>query len=336
MKKDIPVGHHRAIAEKFVGELLETRHDILGVLLVGSVAHAEETAFSDIDLRVVLNDETATSQQRDGLDTWCDHIYIDAVPVPQSAYADLSTIFRNPISANDLDSGRIVYDPTGFLQQMQQATQAAFMAPKWVAARIHPLYRRIPQHLLRFQDAITTGDLRSLCIQTGRIVFGCAIIPLLHQGIAPSSTRHLRQLGQISASAKHRLCDFEGALHLSETDVLTLVPAFSTLSALGDTARWGHLPEYMIKKVAWMAQHGYHHEAIHALWINGSFRLQDCERQGDRQTLSEADRFVQEWLHAVKWFGEDWQTNKFRQITAIWEDTKASIADILEEISDEG
>jgi hypothetical protein len=327
------MGEHLEIAKKFVQEQLQKRGDITGVLLVGSVASEEETECSDIDLRLIIESTQDASLHRDGIDVWQDGIYIDAALVPQDVYADLDQILTNPTRANDLNSGRILYDPTGFLTQMQKATQAVFMAPAWVAVRIKPLVEQIPQHILRLQEAIDTEDHRKICIHAGRIVFGCAVIPLIQHGIAPSSTRHLIQLGHLSERTKNRLCEFEGASHMDVTDVLAILPIFSRLSSVCETLKWGHLPDYMVKKVTWMTRNGYHREAIHTMWINSGFRVHDCLHNHDPLVLSETDQLVQDWLRGVNWEGKEILEGKLKAVTLIWEEIKTSIADLLSEVA---
>jgi predicted nucleotidyltransferase len=182
---------HLEIAQSFVQEQLQQRQGIVGVLLVGSVAYGEETAFSDIDLRLIVQVEPGTELDRTGIDGWRDGVYMDALPVERADYADLEKILDHSIRANDLNSGLILYDPTGFLAEMQSATRAVFMAPERVAQRLQHLLERGPQNIRNLQQAIETHDSIRICIFTGRLVFGMALIPLIHQGIAPSSVRHL-------------------------------------------------------------------------------------------------------------------------------------------------
>ena len=42
------------IAKKFIQEQLQKRDDIIGALVVGSVARGEETELSDIDLDLIV------------------------------------------------------------------------------------------------------------------------------------------------------------------------------------------------------------------------------------------------------------------------------------------
>ncbi len=328
------MGEHIEIAKRFVHEQLQKRDDIIGVLLVGSVAREEETAFSDIDLRLIMKPAHEAPLHRHGIDAWQGGLYIDATPVSYAGYAELDQVLAHPISANDLNSGRILYDPTGVLTRMQHETQAVFMAPQSVAVRVKPVRDQVAERLRHLEAAIDAGDHCNICLHAGRIVFGCAIIPLLQHGIAPSSTRHLIQLGHLSASLRNRLCELEGSLHMESADVLALFPIFSRLNALSDTSKQGHLPEYMRKKALWMTRNGYHREALHTIWINNSFSVHDCLHREDSSAFSEVGPVVQDWLRAVHWDGKDILAGKLKDVTCIWEEIHASIDGLLSQLGE--
>ncbi|MFQ5795445.1 MAG: nucleotidyltransferase domain-containing protein [Candidatus Bipolaricaulia bacterium] len=196
---------HIEIAKKFVQEQLQKRDDLVGALLVGSVAKGEETEFSDIDLRLIVERVQEDLAKRVGIDAWREGVYIDAFPVPRKIYTDIEKILEHPIRANDLNTGLILYDPTGVLAQTQKETQAKFMAPKWLAVRVKFLIEPLPQHIFDLQEAIGAKDHLKICFHTGRIVMGFALIPLIQNGIAPSSTRHMIQLGELSGASRNRI-----------------------------------------------------------------------------------------------------------------------------------
>lgn len=318
------MSRHLEIAQSFVREQLQQRQGIIGILLVGSVAYGEETAFSDIDLRLIVDVEPGTELERAGIDGWRDGIYIDALPVDRADYTDLEQVLDHSIRANDLNSGLILYDPTGFLAAMQTATRAVFMAPERVAQRLQHLLERVPQNIRNLQQAIETHDPIRICIYTGRLVFGMALIPLIQQGIAPSSVRHLDQVGRLSAPLRAQFCELEGSAHLRVADILVLADINARLTAACQKAEWGNMPGYVVKKTTWMAQNGYPHAAVHAMWINCNFRANDALQSDDPQVIAAAQQLTQEWLQAVNWVGESILTQKLQMVDNLWAEIQST------------
>ena len=319
------MAEHIDVARRFVHQLLQTRDDIVGVLLVGSAARGETTDFSDVDLRLIVENKQDARLTRDGLDIWLDGIYIDATVASKAAYSEMTQVLSNPASATDVNSGLILYDPDGFLERVQQQTQAVFMEPEWIRRRIKPLAERIPGLIDGFLEAVDAKDPFQICIHMGRIVFGFALIPLLQHGIAPSSTRNMVQLGQISEPLKQRLCELEGSIDFNPDDALAAWSIIARLSAVCETGKWGNLPDYMLKKAEWMAKNGFHREAVHATWINSSFRSNDCLQCDQSQIISEARPLLQAWLRKVNWAGEDVLEKKVTATKALWQEIEASV-----------
>jgi predicted nucleotidyltransferase len=319
------MSRHLEIAKRFVQEYRQKRKNLVGALLVGSAAHGEETEFSDVDLRLIVEAAPGEELDRNGIDAWREGIYIDALPVARQDYTDLEKILANPIRANDMNSGLILFDDIGQLAQLQLKTQAVFMAPHQVARRVQHLAGRIPCGILRLREAIESKDPLNIWIHAGRLLFGLALIPLIQQGIAPSSIRHLSQLGTLSMMLKERFCALEGSTNMEKEDVLAIFPIFARLTSAGDTSQWGNMPGYIVKKIEWMARNGYHREAIHAMWINGNFRANDCLQGNDPSTIAVAEQLAQDWFRNVNWEGADVLDKRLKQITMLWEDIRAAI-----------
>lgn len=312
------MGKHLELAQQFIREQQQHRTDLMGAILVGSSARHEETAFSDVDLRLIVQAEPDNALDRNGVDVWRDGIYIDALPVPWNEYTDVEQVLTDPICANDLNSGLILYDPTGNLVKIQHEVQKRFMAPVYVAQRVQASSSRIAPWLHGLQQAITSNDMLNLCFYTGRLVFGLALIPLIQQGISPSSTRHLRQVGQLTPKLHEQLCELESSTQMELASLLKCHKIFTQLSYAHATKQWGHLPEYVVKKTEWMVHNGYPREALHAMWINSGFRAKDCLQSQNSSTIETAKRLVEAWLELVGWTDMKIYEAKWQQITSIW------------------
>lgn len=323
------MGQHLELAKQFVAEQHQQQQNLLGALLVGSTARSEETAFSDIDLRLIVQPATDDALDRNGIDTWRDGIYIDALPVTWDDYTDLERILTHPIRANDMNSGLLLHDPTGLLAQRQREAQSLFMAAPYIARRVQSLTGRVTPRLTNMQQAIAVNDQLHLCAYTGRLVFELALIPLIQQGIAPSSTRHLRQLGQIAPLLYDQLCAVEGSAQMASAAVRHCHQIFAQLSYACDTTRWGHMPDYVVKKMAWMIDNGYEREALHAMWINGGFRVNDCLQSENPATIAAAQQLTQAWLTAVEWNDQATFETKQQQLTQIWVEMQAALTPLL-------
>lgn len=145
------MGHHLNLAKQFVTEQRQQQPNLMGALLVGSTARGEETAFSDIDLRLIVQPTVDASLDRNGIDLWRDGIYIDALPVAWEDYTDLEQILTHPIRANDMNLGMLLYDPTGLLAQRQREAQLLFMTAPYMARRVQSLTERIAPRLTNLQ-----------------------------------------------------------------------------------------------------------------------------------------------------------------------------------------
>lgn len=323
------MGHHLNLAKQFVTEQRQQQPNLMGALLVGSTARGEETAFSDIDLRLIVQPTVDASLDRNGIDLWRDGIYIDALPVAWEDYTDLEQILTHPIRANDMNLGMLLYDPTGLLAQRQREAQLLFMTAPYMARRVQSLTERIAPRLTNLQRAITVNDQLHICIYTGRLVFELALIPLIQQGIAPSSTRHLRQLRPIAPRLYDQLCAIEGSTKITLETLWHCHQIFAQLSSACDSTRWGHMPDYVVKKMAWMIDNGYEREALHAMWINSGFRVNDCLQSEDPATIAAAQQLTQAWLTAVEWVEQTRYETKRQQISQLWTEIQTMLAPLL-------
>jgi hypothetical protein len=305
------------IAHQFIQKQLSSRSDIVGVLLVGSVSRGEDTASSDIDLRFMVEGKDNETLDRENADGWEQGVYIDATFASRDIYMDLEKILENPVRANDMHSGVIVYDPTGLLAQLQIETRREFMKPERIATRVQPLVGYLGRDIANLQDAMTSDDALRMCVWAGRVLFRFAVIPLMRRGVAPSSTRHIIQLGAVDPELKASLFEIEGTTHMNEADALQRFQIAARLNSACDVSSWGQLTEYMIRKANWLAQNGYPREALHGMWNNNGFRANDCLKCNDPQVIDNAGAIARKWLRAMGWEGQDALAAKMEMIEII-------------------
>lgn len=311
------------IAKQYLDELLHQRQDIVAAWIAGSVARGEATAFSDIDL--VLMAEGTGEINRAGLDTWREGIYIEAGLVFQQEYTDLETILNNPFKATHMNDALILYDPTGFVTQRQNAVRAVFMQPQWLSKRLAFWLEQTRTTYAQFTAAINAAEPLEICAALGLFTFGCSSIPLLRAGVTPSSSRGLALLGPISPTIKAQLAELEGSTSMSVADVLALEPLLQEGIPLADAAL-GQLPIYFIQKTRWMAQQGQQQEALHAMWLQmgGGVALACIARNDPAERLIAAD-LMQRWLQRTHFDRPEVLTAKLHHAQAIFTQVEALV-----------
>lgn len=152
------------------------------------------------------------------------------------------------------------------------------------------------------QATIAADDPLAICQFQGWISFTVVPIPLLHAGMAPSSTRSLIQLSTVSPSLRAQICAFEGPSKLGTEDVLALEPLLREWMALVDTTKYGHLGDYFAKKALWMARQGLPQEALHCMLLITGAVAGDCRQDAAKRV--EATALAARWLHALDWEGQ--------------------------------
>lgn len=314
------------IAKKFVQEKLSQRDDIAGAILVGSAARGDETPFSDIDVRVVVDSKDGNRLTRDGSDAWIDGIYVDVGIVAKHAYSNVAEILAHPITANNINDAIILHDPEGFLTKLQEQIRAVFMQPQWVGMRVKPHVEHLPDRIKALQDAMESNDPANICIHTGRIAFSFGLIPLFLHGVSPSSTRSLIQLGTVDERLKQQLSELEGTAEIDNDTVSQAISLLAKLTDIADTEKWGELPEYVVKKVEWMYRSGFPQAALHTAWFNCGFRIKDCLDANNHNAVGEMSELVKQWLNIMGWQGDEVLKRKLEIIISIWQETEASTA----------
>jgi predicted nucleotidyltransferase len=315
------------IAKRFVQEQLQKRDDIVGAWVGGSVSRGEATESSDIDLGLIV-EEKFEGVRRGGFDTWQDGVYIEAGLSSKENYIDLEKVLQSPFTATHMNDALILYDPTGFLAEMQKKVRAVFMEPKWLGIRVQFWVEEARKSMSGLQESVAAGDLLGICGNAGWLTFSFVSVPLLRVGITPSSTRSLIQLGKTSGELKERICEWEGSSKMSVDDVLALLPTFSESMSLLDASKWGHLPEYFAKKMEWMAKKGLHREALHSMWLIIGVTIGECRKREEPSVTSKASKLAQSWLHSVGWEGQEVLEAKLRMAASILKEVEALAADL--------
>jgi hypothetical protein len=288
------------LARQYVEEMIAQRGDIVAAWIGGSVARGEETELSDIDLSLMVAATGAMS--REGFDLWREGIYIEAGIISQQEFADLEAVLNNPFRATHMNDALILYDPTGFVKQMQDAVRAVYMQPQWLNKRLSFWLERLRTNLAQFKESVTARDALRICAALGRFTYSCSSIPLLRAGITPSSTRSLLLLAPVAPVLKAQLAEFEGSTQMDVGDVLALEPLLREAMPYC-AASYGQLPLYFVPKALWMARQGHYQEALHTMWLYmGAGAAGGClDRNDSSQLLAGAD-LMQRWLHQ---FGMD-------------------------------
>lgn len=298
------------IAKHYLEELLHQRQDIVAAWLAGSVARGEETTFSDIDLALMV---AGTGKiNRAGLDTWREGVYVEAGLVFQQGYTALEAVLGDPFKATHMNDALILYDPTGFVTQLQNAVRPLYMQPQWLEKRLAFWLDIIRTSLARFREALTAGDCLEICAAFGWFTFGCASIPLLHAGRTPSSTRGLLLLGHIAPTLKAHLVELEGSTQMSQADVLALEPLLQEMIPLGD-ASGGQLLIYFTKKTLWMAQQGQYQEALHPMWFMMSGSAESYLQRTDPVERETGIDLAHRWLQRTYFEGAEVRAAKLQQ-----------------------
>lgn len=284
------------IARQYVEELLAQRQDIVAAWVGGSVARGEETALSDIDLQLMV--PGLGTHNRAGLDLWREGIYVEAGLVFQQEYADLETVLNDPVKATHMRDALILYDPTGFLKEMQDAVRPLYMQPQWLNKRLSYWLEIMRTSLAKFKEAVTAADALRICAALGLFTFGCSSIPLLRVGVTPSSSRGLLLLREVDPTLTAQIAEFERSTKMSASDVLALEPLLHEAIPFIDAA-FGQLPLYWMPKVLWMTREGHHQEAYHAMWLYMGVGAKGCLQRNDAAEMVAGTDLMQRWLHRI-------------------------------------
>lgn len=293
------------IAKKFIQEQIRKRDDIFGAIVTGSVSRGEEVESSDLDILIILSGN-GENQQRVGVDTWKDGVYLDAKIVLGGDFADIEEVLQNPFRATQINDGLILYDPTGFFSHIQKEVRRNFMAHKWVRMRVQFWLKSALKHMSGLQESVEVKDPLGICEHVGEILWAFTSVPLLRLGITPGNTSTLVRLGKISDELKERICEWEGSSNMDEDDILGFLSLILEGVSFMDSSRWGILPtEHVVNKIKWMTSNDLHQEAFHVLWIGMGVLAQEWRKSEDAWIKSKGSELTQRWLESIGWDGKE-------------------------------
>lgn len=150
-------------------KLAMERGDVVGVFICGSMAGDKPVTYADVDLRIIVDTEQRPPTE---------YVMVQDVPLEwvymlKSKYDDLENVLNAPFLALELAKAIIVYDPTGFVEQLKMNVLAAYQHPIHIHARAQKLlsaakemYERVRQ---RFDEGeeVSLWDLRCVIFWTG-------------------------------------------------------------------------------------------------------------------------------------------------------------------------
>ena len=294
--------------------------------MTGSVVRGEEIESSDVDMSLIV-EGNFEGHRRSGVDAWQDGVYVDAITVSKENITGIEKVMQNPIYATHINDGLILYDPTGFLTQMQKEVQAVFMQPKWLGIRLLFWMEKARKSMSGLTEAVATVDPSGICRHAPLLMASLSWVPLLRIGITPSSTRPLVQLGITSAKLKERICEWEGSAKMSADDVLGFLSFITECISL-DPSKSGHEKDYLMEKIEWMARNGLPQEALHLMWGVMYFSVNGVQESKDPIVVSKMSELARSWLRGLSWEGKEVLEEKLRVAKSLLEEVEGLAADL--------
>ena len=150
-------------------KLAMERSDVIGVFICGSIADDKSITYADVDLRVLLNSELKPPT----ICTLVESIPLEWVYIPRSIYEHLENVLQTPFLPLELAKAIILYDPTGFLENLKMNVLSAYKHHPYVIARAQKLLnaaKETHEHVRRNFDTgqeVSTWDLRCVIFWTG-------------------------------------------------------------------------------------------------------------------------------------------------------------------------
>ncbi|HIE28398.1 TPA: hypothetical protein EYP66_14050 [Candidatus Poribacteria bacterium] len=157
------------IARSEALKLAMERGDVIGVFICGSMADDKPITYADVDLRVIVDSEFKPPTT---------YVLVEGVPlewvyVLKSRYEHLEDVLNAPFLALELAKAIILYDPTGFLEELKMDVLTAYRHRVHVIARAQKLlnaakkmYENARQNFESGQE-LSPWDLRCVIFWTG-------------------------------------------------------------------------------------------------------------------------------------------------------------------------
>ena len=157
------------IARSEAMKLAMERGDIIGVFICGSMAGDKPVTYADVDLRVIVDSELKQP-------TTCalvEGVPLEWVYMPKSKFENLEDVLKAPFLALELAKAIILYDPTGFLENLKMDVLTAYRHRVHVIARAQKLlnaakemYEHVRQNFDTGQE-VSPWNLRCVIFWTG-------------------------------------------------------------------------------------------------------------------------------------------------------------------------
>jgi len=293
------------LANQVVREQLEARHDIVGALVCGSVARGEATDTSDVDLLIYTKEQTGEGLRSSAC--WREEVFIETQISTAKGLGSLEETMGDPLNATRMNDAMILYDPTGFLGELQDQVRAVFMQEKWLRMRLNFALELCRTNVARLRESTADKDCDGICQAVWWISHAVPAVPLYIAGVTPSSTRKLSQLASVCPGIRERVTELECSLPLTASDFAELLDTCRKLCTLKDPTVSSGLVDYMMVKAESMASHGALSEAVDVVW---------CALQAGGPVVAEswerARGLRQEWLCGVGWSGDAVVKGKLR------------------------
>ena len=150
-------------------KLAMEKGDVIGVFVCGSMASDKPVTYADVDLRVIVDSEFKPP-------TTCalvEGVPLEWVYMPKSRYEHLEDVLNAPFLALELAKAIILYDPTGFLENLKMNVLAAYRHRVHVITRAQKLLNAAKEMYEHVRENFETGqevsswDLRCVIFWTG-------------------------------------------------------------------------------------------------------------------------------------------------------------------------
>ena len=137
------VGQAKQTLRTWVQVGLDDYPGLCGAHLVGGITGFPDTAFfpeyKDVDLHLILEEGSpalqSTNPFENNLEISYDGLMIEGGLKPRTDYASAEAVLANPEIAYHLTRDSILYDPQGFLHNMQARVKEEYPRRQWVKAR---------------------------------------------------------------------------------------------------------------------------------------------------------------------------------------------------------
>lgn len=288
------------LAKQFIQEVLSERDDVIAAMVVGSVARGEDTDGSDIDLPFIVKEDEGEVNR--SLAHWREGVFIESGVRTKDEYNDFDQVMRGG-HVTQIHDALVLYDPTGFFTELQKKVRAAYMEPKWLGIRVHQALNRAQEAMQRLLKVIAAEDHIGICCNGQAVIGGLIRVPLLREGITPSSTRSLLLLRKIQPDLTEKICDLQVSSSLSDDDVLALhsllLEEAMPLVGPGMSKLW----EYGLKKTVLLVDTEERRAALSLMWTGLGIAACGWRSHGDREVIAKATEVSNKWLQGVSWEG---------------------------------